>query len=279
MSDDRHSAKDLSVLITGAAGEIGSVLRQRLKGRYRRLILADIAPPDSTEADDAWIAADVLDPTGLASHFASVDVVVHLATAPLDASWDVMQRVNTEGTWNVFAAAAASGVSRVVYTSSNHITGFHSRADQLDPSSPLRPDSHYAVTKAYGEAVARLFADKKGLSSVVIRIGSFQPAPQNIRMLSTWLSHADAVQLFTKAIETPGIDYQTVYGVSANTRSFWKPDTSKLNYRPVDNAEDHAAHVFARMNVTDEPAVERLFQGGDFCADGYSRPTGSTDDP
>ena len=262
---------DMSVLITGAAGEIGSVLRQRLKGRYRSLILADIAVPDDVEAGETWVKIDVLDPDSLAATFVGVDVVVHLATAPLNASWDVMQRINTQGTWNTFGAASDCGVGRVVYTSSNHVTGYYGRAEIIDPSSAIRPDSHYAVTKAYGEAVARMFADKKGLSSVVVRIGSFQRAPQNIRMLSTWLSHRDAVQLFTKAIETPGIVHETIYGVSANTRSFWQPDTSALDYRPVDNAEDYAADVLARMDVTDEPPIDRQFQGGDFCGDGYTK--------
>ena len=270
MNDLRLDTTKMSVLITGAAGEIGTVLRRRLKGRYRRLILADIAQPEDIETDEIWATIDVLDPASLASAFAGVDVVVHLATAPLDAAWKVMQQVNTEGTWNTFEMAAECGVGRVIYTSSNHITGYHSRADTLDLSDPIRPDSHYAVTKAYGEAVARMFVDKKGLSSVVVRIGSFQPAPQNIRMLSTWLSHRDAVQLFTKAIETPGIVHETVYGVSANTRSFWQPDTSALNYRPIDNADDHAEDVLARIGVTDEPPVDRLFQGGDFCGDGYT---------
>ncbi len=270
MNDIQKAVSELSVLITGAAGEIGSVLRRRLAGRYGRLILADIAVPDTVDASETWVTIDVLDPDSLAAAFAGVDVVVHLATAPLDASWGVMQRINTEGTWNTFDAAAASGVGRVVYTSSSHTTGYYSRAEMIDPSSPIRPDSHYAVTKAYGEAVAHMFADKKGLSSVVIRIGSFQKAPQNIRMLSTWLSHRDAVQLFTRAIETPGLTHETVYGVSANTRSFWQPDNSALDYRPVDNAEDYAAEVLTHMDVTDEPHVDRRFQGGDFCGDGYT---------
>ena len=262
---------DLKVLITGAAGDIGTVLRQRLKGRYRQLVLADIKVPDGHPDDETWAAIDILDRASLATAFTGVDAIVHLATAALDASWDVMQRINTEGTWNVFDVAADCRVGRMVYTSSNHITGYHRRSDRLDRGSPIRPDSHYAVTKAYGEATARMFADKKGLSSVVIRIGSFQPAPRNIRMLGTWLSHDDAVQLFTKAIETPGLTYETVYGVSANSRSFWQPDTSALDYRPTDNAEDHAADVYARMSEDDEPALERQFQGGDFCAAGYTR--------
>lgn len=269
MNDVRQGVKEMSVLITGAAGEIGTVLRQRLKWRYRRLVLADIATPADADPNEVWANVDVLDRKSLAAAFAGVDAVVHLATAPLDAPWDVMQDVNTRGTWNVFDVAADSGVARVVYTSSNHITGYYCREEIVDPSCPIRPDSHYAVTKAYGEAVARMFADKKALSSVVIRIGSFQPAPKNNRMLSTWLSHDDAVQLFTRAIETPGIVHETVYGVSANSRSFWRPDVSSLDFRPVDNAEDHAPDVLADMDQNDEPAVDRLFQGGDFCAEGY----------
>ena len=266
----RH-VKDRTVLITGAAGAIGTVLKQRLKGRYRRLVLADIEVPGDHPADEVWTKLDVLDRAGLVASFESVDAIVHLATAPLDASWDTMQRTNVDGTWNVFEMAAQCRVARMVYTSSNHITGYHRRTDRLNTNSQIRPDSHYGVTKAFGEATARMFADKKGLSTVVIRIGSFQPAPKNIRMLSTWLSHNDAEQLFARAIETPGLDYEAVYGVSANTRSFWQPDASPLNYRPTDNAEDYAADVFAHMRATDEPELEREFQGGDFCSQGYSR--------
>ena len=134
-----------------------------------------------------------------------------------------------------------SGVRRVVYTSSNHVTGYYPRTERVDPTSAIRPDSHYAVTKAFGEAAARMFSEKFGLSIVVIRIGSFQDRPRNHRMLSTWLSHDDAVQLFTKAVEAPALTFELVYGVSANTRSFWPPDTSTIGYRPRDNAEDFAS--------------------------------------
>ncbi len=255
----------MRVVITGAAGNVGQVLRQGLRGAYADLVLSDIRPPAAPAEGETWETLDIQKPAQLDRVFAGADVVVHLAAASLEAPWAQIQGINIDGTWNVFDAARRTSVGRVVFASSNHVTGYYRRDRRIGPDTPLRPDSRYGVSKTFGEALARMHADKYGMSVICIRIGSCQQRPKDARMLSTWLSHDDTVRLFRCAIDAPGIHFHTVYGVSANDRSFWDDaGNAALGYEPADNAEDFAATVLARPKG--EPALERLFQGGSFCA-------------
>ena len=201
------------------------------------------------------------------SAFAGADAIVHLAAASLEAPWRQIRDINIDGTWYVFDAARRAGVARLVFASSNHVTGYHRRSRRIGPDDPVRPDSRYGVSKVFGEALGRMHADKYGMSVVCIRIGSCQPRPNDVRMLSTRLSPTDAVNLFRRAVEATGIHFQTVYGVSANHRNFWQ-DTGNavLGFEPADNADAFAATVLARKSPDNEPELERHFQGGSFCA-------------
>jgi uronate dehydrogenase len=253
----------MRVLITGAAGEIGSVLHLGLRGRYKLLRLADLRPVTPGPGEEA-VVCDITDPAALVKVFAGIDCVVHLAGVPREDAWDKILPNNIVGTYNVFEAARQAGVRRVVFASSNHTIGYYRVEGRVGRDVPVRPDSRYGVSKVFGEAVGRMYADKYGMSVACLRIGSFLAEPVVARNLVTWLSHGDMVELARAAIEAPKYHFVVVYGVSANTRACWdSPDAQKIGYRPRDNAEDYVATIAGK---TAPPGPEVEFHGGPFCA-------------
>ena len=216
---------------------------------------------------------DLVDFQALGRATAGVDVVVHLAAIPREDRFSRLVEVNVVGTYNVSEAARQSGVRRLVFASTNHVTGFYRHRDRVGPSDPVRPDSLYAVTKVFGEALGRLYADKGGLEVMCIRIGSFGKRPTSARTLGTWLSECDAVQLFTKAVTVPTIKFLVVYGVSRSRWSSWEnPGAALPDYTPLDDVEDAAA------DGAKQEAEEggELLQGGAYVKTGYlDRPSQS----
>jgi uronate dehydrogenase len=252
------------VLITGAAGGIGGVLRAGLAGRYSLLRLADVRPCGATGQGEEELAADFSALDAALAATRGIDCVVHLAGVPREAEWERILPNNIVATYNLFEAARRNGVQRVVFASSNHVTGFHRVGRPVDPALPPRPDSRYGVSKVFGEALGRLYADKHGLSVACLRIGSFRDRPQNARELRTWISHRDTVQLVRCCIEAPAFHFIVVYGVSANSRNQWGDDAARLiGYRPRDNAEAFAAELESKTEAAG-PASD--FHGGQYCA-------------
>lgn len=257
------------VLITGAAGAVGSVLRAGLGGRYELLRLSDIAELGEAGPGEEIVYADILNDHELDAAVAGVDCVVHLAGLAQEDSWERVLSLTIDGCFRVFEAARRAGVKRIVYASSNHAVGFYPRSQVVGTDVPLRPDGRYGVSKAFGEALGRMYADKHGMSVACVRIGSFRPRPQDRRQLQTWISHRDTVQLFQRCIEHPAYDFCVVYGVSNNKRELW--DNSAvvwLGYEPQDNAEAYVDEILALPD--DEDEVARKLHGGSFCSLEYS---------
>lgn len=266
MATTANEASALRVLITGAAGNIGRTLRAHLKGRYALLRLTDIAPQEDAGPGEEVASVDIGDMAALENSMRGIDCVIHLAGMPEEAPWDKVLPLNIEGCYNVFEAARRAGVRRVVFASSNHAVGFHRRETFIDTRVEPRPDGRYGVSKVFGEAVGRLYADKYGLSVACLRIGSFRPdnRPSESRHLLTWISHRDMAQLASRCVEHPGYHFVVVYGVSNNLRNRWDNTPAKfLGYRPQDNAEDFAAHVVATSPPEDPIAAQ--FHGGMYC--------------
>ena len=254
------------ILITGAAGKIGNALRQGLRGSYSIIRLADIASLGSTAADEELATTDIRDMAALEKAMAGIDCVVHLAGVPEEAAWDQVLPLNIEGCYNVFEAARRCGVKRVIFASSNHAVGFHRRERFIDNTVDPRPDSRYGVSKVFGEALGRLYADKYGLSVACLRIGTFRTPdrPVDARQLLTWISHRDMVQLVRRCIDYPNYHFVTVYGVSNNLRSRWDNTNVKfLGYRPEDDSEIFAAEILALGVKENEIAAQ--FHGAHYC--------------
>lgn len=254
-----------TVLITGAAGLVGGVVRRHLQGRYR-LALLDRAPVADLRDDERAFQCDIRDRGAVESAMAGVDAVVHLAGQPTESDWDTVRDANIEGCYQVVDAARAARVHRIVFASTNHVIGFHPRSETIDDACTPRPDTRYGVSKAFGEALLRYYADKFGLTAVCLRIGTCRTPdePGEARHLSTWISHRDLGQLVERSIEAD-VHFEIAYGVSANARRWWRDHArERLGYVPVDNAEDYAGRFPDGVGRSGNEIAER-FQGGPFC--------------
>jgi uronate dehydrogenase len=266
------------VLITGAAGAIGTVLRTALRGSYPALRLTDIAPLGECGEGEELVQANVEDLGACEKLMQGVDCVVHLGGRAFEDTWEKILPANIVGCYNVFEAARRQGVKRVVFASSNHAVGFHRRERFIDTEVVPRPDTRYGVSKVFGEALGRLYADKYGLSVASLRIGSFvnPDRPANARQLLTWISHRDMVQLVRRCIDHSGYHFVAVYGVSNNLRSRWDNTNVKfLGYRPQDDSEVFAAEIFASGAKEDEIAA--LFHGAHYCPMEFTGDTSQID--
>ena len=255
------------ILLLGAAGGIGSAVREGLAGRYAPMRLADIAPMAPAAPGEETVHADLLDIPSLVAAMTGIDCVVHMAGVPVEPetrAWEQVLPANIVGVHNLFEAARLARVRRVIFASSHHAVGYYRREPPLPASVAPRPDSYYGVSKVFGEAMGRMYTDKFGLQVLSLRIGAYRAAPSDPRHLSVWISPRDMVELVRCGIEAPDFSHAVVYGVSANTRNFWdNSEAAFLGYAPKDNAEAWAAEILA--GAAESPAAAP-FQGGWYCA-------------
>ncbi|WP_031520907.1 NAD-dependent epimerase/dehydratase family protein [Streptomyces sp. NRRL F-5123] len=258
-----------TILLTGAAGGLGTLMRGLLPSYGYELRLLDMLP---IEGEPDAITADLADTEALREAVRGVDAIVHLAGISLESTFDKILKANIEGTYNLYEAARAEGVRRIVFASSNHAVGYTPRPQGDDPLIPLdtprRPDTFYGLSKCFGEDLAQLYADRHGTQTVSIRIGSCFPAPTTVRMLSVWMSPADCARLLHAALTADVTGHTVVYGSSANTRLWWDLAPARaLGYEPQDDSEVFAAKLVAEQGELnpDDPAHANL--GGAFCTE------------
>jgi uronate dehydrogenase len=237
------------ILITGAQGSIGSMLRTSLRRPGRRLRLLDVVPLSPLEPGEnaELITGSFLDPETIAAASSGARAIVHMGgLSHAGFSWPEYLEVNIHGTQVVADAARRAGVERVVYASSNHAVGFAPLRDGgvvPDHEYP-RPDSYYGVSKAASESLLSLYHDRHGLDVVCLRIGSYRERPFDRRSLWSWLSPGDCTRLVEAALTTPHPGFRVVWGVSANSRAAVSLEEGRaLGYEPLDNAEDYADEI------------------------------------
>ena len=253
------------VLITGAAGGVAACLRKRLSGRYE-LTLSDVVAPDRLSPDERFVAADLAELDQVRAAVDGMDGVVHLGAKSVEDAFEPILQANLIGTYNLYEAARLAGVKRVVFASSNHVMGFYPRTETVGIDAHVRPDSRYGVSKAFGEALASLYADKYGVASLCIRIGNVGERPLDRRRLSIWLSPDDLTQLVRIGLEHPELHCEIVYGMSDNQRAWWdNTNAHRLGYEPGDASEDHAEAVLRDAPALTDSLVDRM-QGGEFVA-------------
>jgi len=255
------------VLLTGAAGGVGTRLRKILRGRFDSLVLSDVRKPDDLAPDEAFVQADLADFDAVSDAVRSVDGIIHLGGLPYEYEWERMLQANIVGTYNLFEAAHRAGVKRVVFASSNQVVGFYTRDRRFGTDVPVRPSSRYGVTKAFGESLAALYCDKHGMRALCIRIGRVADLPEDVRRLALWISAEDLAQLMCIGLEHPDIHYDIVYGVSNNERGWY--DNSRayaLGYRPKDRAEDHVEQAMERQKAAASDPVSAKFMGAKLCS-------------
>ena len=258
------------VLVTGAAGGIGSRLRKLLKGVYPELRLSDLKTPPDLAPGEQFMRADLADMSEVEKIVAGVEGIVHLGGHSIEGSWDTILNANIIGCYNLFEAARRAKVERIVFASSNHATGFYPRQRRIGTDDAVRPDSRYGVSKAFGEALGALYAYKHGLRVTCIRIGNFGDTPVDKRRLSIWISSEDLTQLIRIGLEHPDIRHEIFFGASDNARGFWDNAAAfRHGYRPQGRAEDHAALALAAEAKLPPDPVGDWYQGGPFCSDEF----------
>ncbi|HKM65346.1 MAG TPA: NAD(P)-dependent oxidoreductase [Acidisphaera sp.] len=260
------------VALSGASGNVGQVLRPALLARGIRLRSAGgrraITP---VTQDEEVMHGDLRDPAVVDRLLDGVEVLIHLAGTSVERPLPEVIENNLVALNAVYEGARRHRVRRIVFASSNHSIGMYPVEDKLGVDCTFRPDGFYGLSKMWGEGMARLYWDKHGIESICVRIGSMLERPTEPRHLSTWLGNDDAVQLMMRCIETPDIGYLTIWGVSNNTRSYWRQDgTERLGYLPTQNAEDYAADILSRPNPLDP--IGQRHQGGSFAAIDYTPP-------
>lgn len=253
------------VLVTGASGLIGSIVRDQLADRYELSYLT------RTPAEFDSHVADITDLEAIQPAFEGVEAVVHLAASPaVTTPWDDVLNNNIIGTYNVYEAARRAGVDAMVYASSNHAVGLFEASEgaglyalddprQIDEHSPVRPDSYYGVSKVFGEAMGRYYSEAFGMRVFCLRIGSVRrdntARPDTLaderpvwldltdeqvyeRLRATWFSHRDCAQLIGCCLDADHVQFGIYYGVSNNPRQIWDLTKAReeLGFEPQDSA-------------------------------------------
>ena len=200
---------------------------------------------------------------------AGSDAIVHLGGISTEGPFAPILEANIVGVWHLYEAARRHGVRRVVFASSNHVTGFYRQDQVIGPEAPMRPDGHYGLSKAFGENLSRFYFDRYGLETVCLRIGSSFPEPKDRRMLATWLSYDDLERLVVASLTAPVVGHSVVYGLSDNTTRWWdNTSAAHIGFRPQDSSEPFRAAAEARQPELDRSDPTTIFQGGGFVTKG-----------
>jgi uronate dehydrogenase len=260
------------VALSGASGNIGQVLRPALlklgfglRSAGGRRALTPIGP------DEEVCQGDLREAGFVDTLLEGVDVLVHMAGTSVERPLPEVIENNLVALNAVYEGARRHRVRRIIFASSNHAVGMHSVDTKLRLDCDLRPDGFYGLSKVWGEAMSRMYWDKHGIEGICLRIGTAIERPTEFRHLSTWLGNDDLVRLIERCITVPGIGYLAVWGVSANTRSYWdNAGAERLGYRPTQNSEDYAEEILRQANPLG-PVAQR-FQGGSFVTIDYTAP-------
>ena len=255
------------LLLTGAAGGLGRELRPRLKAYCDSLRLSDInAPqPPQAAAGEEIVTCPLQDAQAVMQLVEGVNAIVHLGGVSTEQPWEPILAANIMGMVNLYEAARKHGVPRIVFASSNHVTGFYRQDEVVNTRMPPKPDGFYGLSKAFGEDLAQLYWDRWGIETVSLRIGSSYAEPKDRRMLATWLSFDDLERLVVSALTAPIVGHSIIYGMSDNQTTWWDNTHAKhLGYRPLDSSDLFRPAVEARQQSinTQDPAA--IYQGGAF---------------
>jgi uronate dehydrogenase len=257
------------LLLTGAAGGLGRELRPRLKAHCDVLRLSDIADLGTPAAGEELMPAALENADAMLALLAGVDAVVHLGGVSVEGPFGPILQANIVGAYNLYEAARKHGVRRIVFASSNHVTGFYRQDQVIDPTMPMRPDGYYGLSKAFGENLAQFYFDRYGIETVSLRIGSSFPEPADRRMLATWMSYDDLERLVVASLTAPVVGHSVIYGVSDNATTWWDNTPARhIGYRPQDSSEPFRAAAQARQPVLDLTHPATLYQGGGFVTRG-----------
>ncbi len=258
------------ILLTGAAGGLGKVLRESLNNWKDSLIVSDITDLGPAQCGEEVRQCNLSDFKSVLELVEDIDEIIHLGGVSVEDSFDNILHANIIGTYNIYEAARQKGIKRILFASSNHTIGFHSRENLLDASSVMRPDSLYGVSKGFGELLARYYYDKFQIESACIRIGSSFPKPKDRRMLATWLSYKDLTSLVKRIFEVDRLGFAIVYGVSDNKEKWWdNHQVAYIGWSAQDSSEQFENEPYITAEKVDPFSPVTLYQGGKFASFGH----------
>ncbi len=255
------------LVLTGAAGRLGSWLREPLSKMADELVSTDIVDDvGSLYSGETYVKADLATYDQVHQVLAGADMVVHFGAIGDEAPFDQILQANIVGAYNIWEAAFQHKLKRVVYASSIHAVGMYPKNQFIGTDVPHRPDTFYGLAKCFAEDLGSLYWDKRGMESVCMRILSCAQV-SNARALGSWLSYDDLIQLVERSITTPVTGFSVVYGVSDNDRApVDNANASFLGYRPKDNAEQFAAEILAQAPPADPTDAGQMCHGGPFAS-------------
>jgi UDP-glucose 4-epimerase len=233
------------VLVTGAAGNIGSYFAEHSHKKYDlRLMVRDADDASKIKSFGEVVIGDITDLDRMKELCNGIDTILHLAANPSPSTaWSDALNVNIAGTYNTYVAAKANDCRRFIYASSIHAVSGYSPDVQVKTSEPVNPGDLYGVTKCFGEALGRYMAEQEGLSTIALRIGAFQPieAAQSeggLGMVDAFVSQRDLNQLIERCIDVENLKFAILHGLSDNR--FKRLDISDarelVGYEPQDDS-------------------------------------------
>lgn len=253
------------ILLTGAAGQLGQVLRDALRSNCDVLRLSDKADLGSVRPGEEVVQADLTDRAAIDRAVAGCDAIVHFGGISVEAPFEDIVQANILGLYHVYEAARAHGVRRVVFASSNHVVGFYDQGQTINADHPPRPDGFYGVSKAFGEDLSRMYFERDGIETACLRIGTSVIKPKDRRMLATWLSHGDLHRLISACLSTPVLGHSIVFGMSNNAVTWWDNSRARhVGFVPQDSSDIYRDEVFSQTPTPDVTQPVALRQGGAF---------------
>ena len=252
------------LLLTGAAGGLGKVLRESLKPFADTLRLSDVASMAPAQAGEEVVPCNLADKAAVDSLVQGCQAIVHLGGVSVERPFEEILEANIKGVFHIYEGARRHGVGRVVFASSNHVMGFHPQGALIDADCTKRPDGYYGLSKSYGEDLSRFYFDRYGIQTACLRIGSSFPEPKDRRMMITWLSYRDLTELVRASLFAPALGHTIVYGMSANRDKWWdNSGAAHLGFSPQDSSEPFRATVEALPPVDPSDRAAQ-YQGGGF---------------
>lgn len=257
------------LLLTGAGGGLGTILRERIKPWADVVRLSDIGDLGEAREGEEIVQCDLADRDAVLAMMEGVDAVLHFGGISVEDKFVPIMNANILGLHHLYEAVHKCGVQRVIYASSSHVVGFYPTTELVDASMPLRADGFYGLSKCFGEALSRYYYDRFGTETVCLRIGSSFPEPRNPRMMVTYLGYDDLVELIRCALFTPRVGHTITFGASDNDTRWWdNRHAGHLGYRPKQSSREFA-HKFPDSG--ERPAPDDMparFQGGPFVTNG-----------
>ena len=257
------------ILLTGAAGGLGRLLRDRIQPWADIIRLSDMADVGPAGEGEEVVRCDLADKAAVLALMEGVDAVLHFGGISTEAPFDSIMQANILGMANLYEAIHKCGVKRVVFASSNHTMGFYKTTDLVDADMPPRPDGMYGVSKVFGESLSRYYYDRFGIETVCLRIGSCFPEPLNPRMMITYLSADDLVEALRCSLFAARVGHTIAFGVSDNKAKWWDDRKSRHLGFVAKDSSTRFEHMFPdNGNYAPADDITITFQGGSFLLTG-----------